>query len=109
MTPAAVVAKVLTALSPTTSVTGGPSVTVAGRPAYTLVIAPRDARSTINRITVAIDSAKYVPLRVQVFGSSSTPALSVGFSQVSFARPSAATFDFKIPAGAAVTKHPFTR
>ncbi len=108
MTPAAAVARVLKALSPTTSVAPGPNVTVAGRPAYTLVIAPRDARSTISRITVAIDSATYVPLRVQVFGASSAPAMSVGFSQVSFARPATSTFHFRIPAGAAITKHPFS-
>ena len=108
MTPAAAVAKVLAAVSPTTAVTLGPNVTVAGRAAYTLVVAPRDARSTISKITIAIDSAKYVPLRLQVFGASSSPAFSVGFSEVSFARPSASTFAFKIPSGATVTKHPFS-
>lgn len=108
LTPSAVVSKVLKAVSPTTSVRLGPNVTVAKHAAYTLVISPRDARSTISRITIALDSNSYVPLRVEVFGTSGSPALSVAFSQVSFARPSAARFDFKIPAGAAVTKHPFS-
>ena len=107
ITPAAAVAKILKRISPTTSVTLGPNVTVAHRSAYTLVIAPKDTRSTIRKITIAIDSARFVPLRVAVYGASSSPALEVGFADISFARPSAGVFNFKIPAGATVTKHPF--
>jgi outer membrane lipoprotein-sorting protein len=107
-TPSAAVAQVLKRISPTTSVTLGPNVTVAGWPAYTLVVAPRDPHSTIRKVTIAIDSARYVPLRVEVYGSSATPAIDVGFSQVTFTRPAGSTFDFKIPAAAAVTRHPFS-
>lgn len=109
MTPAAAVAEILKRLSSTTAVTLGPNVTVADRSAYTLVIAPKDARSTIRKITIAIDSARYVPLDVAVYGASGGPALEVGFTHVSFARPAASVFDFRIPAGAAVTNHPFNR
>jgi hypothetical protein len=108
MTPAAAVKKVLQRVSPSTSVKLGPNVTVAGRSAYTLLVAPRDPRSTVRKVTIAIDSAHYVPLQVEVFGASNTPALTVGFSKVSFARPAASTFHFAIPAGARVTKHPFS-
>ena len=107
LTPAALTARVLKAIRPSTAVTLGPNQTVAGRAAYTLVVAPRDARSTIRKITIAIDSARFVPLQVEVFGASSTPAIKVGFTDISFATPSASTFDFKAPAGATVTKHPF--
>jgi hypothetical protein len=72
-----------------------------------LVIAPRDARSTIRKITIAVDSAHFVPLQVEVFGASSTAAIKVGFTDISFATPSASTFHFKAPAGATVTKNPF--
>ena len=81
---------------------------VADRSAYTLVIAPRDARSTIRKITIAVDSTHFVPLQVEVFGASSTPAIKVGFTDISFATPSASTFNFHAPAGATVTKNPFT-
>ena len=108
LTPAAATERVLKAISPTTSVTLGPTQMVADRAAYTLVISPRDTRSTIRKITIAIDSAHFVPLQVEVFGASSTPAIKVGFTDISFATPSASTFNFRVPAGATVTKNPFT-
>lgn len=108
MTPAAAVAKILKLISPSTSVTLGPNVFVARQKAYTLVVTPRDPQSTVRKITIAIDSAHYVPLQVQVFGASNNPAVTVGFGKVAFARPAASTFAFRIPAGASVTKHPFS-
>ncbi len=108
LTPAAATARVLKAISPTTSVTLGPTQMVADRAAYTLVISPRDARSTIRKITIAVDSTHFVPLQVEVFGASSTPAIKVGFTDISFATPSPSTFNFHAPAGATVSKNPFT-
>jgi outer membrane lipoprotein-sorting protein len=108
LTPAAATDRVLKAIAPSTSVTLGANRTVAGRAAYTLVIAPRDARSTIRKITVAVDSRHFVPLQLQVFGSSSTPAFQIGFSQISFKTPAASTFNFHVPAGASVSTNPFT-
>jgi outer membrane lipoprotein-sorting protein len=108
LTPAAATARVLKAIAPTTSVTLGPTQMVADRAAYTLVISPRDARSTIRKITIAVDSTHFVPLQVEVFGASSTPAIKVGFTDISFATPSASTFNFHAPAGATVSKNPFT-
>ncbi len=106
LTPAAASARLLKAIAPTTSVRVGTTRTVAGRTAYTLVIAPRDSRSTIRRITVAVDSKHYVPLQVQVFAASSTPAFQIGFTKISFARPPASTFRFTVPKGATVSTNP---
>jgi hypothetical protein len=51
------------------------------------------AASTVSQITIAVDSATGLPLRVQVFAKGSTsPALSLGFSSVSFSVPSASEF-----------------
>jgi outer membrane lipoprotein-sorting protein len=106
LTPAAASARVLQAIAPTTSVRVGASRMVAGRAAYTLVISPRDSRSTIRRVTLAVDSKHYVPLQVQVFGTSSTPAFQIGFTKISFARPPASTFRFTVPNGATVSTNP---
>jgi outer membrane lipoprotein-sorting protein len=106
-TPQQVAAQLLKAIAPSTSVALGPNTTVAGRSAYTLDIAPRDARSTIRRITIAIDSVYSVPLQVTVYGASSTPAIKIGFTEVSFGSPAASTFAFHVPAGATVSKNPF--
>jgi hypothetical protein len=79
---------------------------VAGQDAYTLVLSPKQADSTISRVVIAVDATRHVPLRVQVFGAGSAPAdpvLETGFTSISYDRPSAATFDFSVPAGAAVT------
>ncbi|WP_375502089.1 outer membrane lipoprotein carrier protein LolA [uncultured Jatrophihabitans sp.] len=105
-TPAAVAARVLEAVSPTTAVTVDTAQRVAGRNAYTLVLAPRDTRSTVQKVTIAIDAKKFIPLRVQVFGSGSTPAFSTGFTSISFSRPAASTFAFTAPKGATTSTDP---
>ncbi|HKE64762.1 MAG TPA: hypothetical protein VKB59_08970 [Micromonosporaceae bacterium] len=92
-------------LDKTTSIRNAGAVTVAGRPAYELVIAPRDSRSLVASIRIAIDSAKSVPLRLRVFARGhASPAFEVGFTQVSFDRPDATLFHFDPPAGAKVTE-----
>lgn len=105
-TPIGVADTVLKAIDPTTSVTVDPTQIVAGHDAYTIVIKPRDDRSTIREVTIAVDGKKFVPLQVQVFGASSTPALDIGFSRLSFSRPKASVFDFHAPSGAAVVGNP---
>ena len=107
-TPTAAARAALQAISPTTAVTVDSTQRVAGRKAYTLVLKPRDTRSTVSRITIAIDSTHFVPLRVQVFGTGSTPAFETGFiGTVSFAIPKASVFNFHPPAGATVAQNPF--
>ena len=84
-----------------------PTQIVAGRKAYTLVLTPRDSRSTVRRVTIALDSTNSVPLRVQVFGSAARPALESGFTSVRFKTPAASVFVFHAPKGATVGKDPF--
>jgi hypothetical protein len=103
MTPQSVARTLLAAVGPSTRVSVAGTGTVAGRSAYLLTIAPRTDRSLIGRVVIAVDSATYLPLRVQVFArSGSSPALSVGFTSLSFARPAASNFTFSPPAGAHV-------
>jgi outer membrane lipoprotein-sorting protein len=106
VTPSAVAARVLKTVSPTTSVTVDTARRVAGRNAYTLVLAPRDARSTVRKVTISIDAKKFVPLRVQVFGKGSAPAFSTGFTSISYGRPAASTFAFVAPKGATTSTDP---
>ena len=76
---------------------------MAGRPAYQLVLTPRDSRSLVKSVRVAIDSATKTPLRVQVWGArdGAKPALEVGFTDVRFQRPlGAGPSERKRPAGA---------
>ena len=108
-TPAEAAAAVLAAVGPTTEVGVDDAVTVAGRAARQLVVTPRDTSSLVGSVKIAVDAVTSVPLRVQVFAAgAATPALEVGFTDVSFTTPDAATFAFTPPAGAAVTTTPVT-
>jgi outer membrane lipoprotein-sorting protein len=95
----------LAAIDPTTKVTTGSAARVAGRPAYELILQPRDTASLIGQVRIAIDAEQHVPLRVQVYpAKSDATAIEVKFTQVSFARPDAAQFRFAPPPGAKVTE-----
>jgi len=106
LTPQEAAERALAAISPTTSVSTDGTRTVAGRDAYELVLAPKDARSLIGQVRLAVDAETSVPLRVQLFGraSSAGPAFSVGFTKISFAVPGDDQFQFSPPPGATVTE-----
>lgn len=105
LTPAAAADRALQAVDPTTEVTVDRTAVVADRPVYTLVLTPRDTRSTVRRVEIAVDSDTKVPLQVRVFGAADAPAFETGFTEVSFSRPAASVFRFTPPAGSAVTTH----
>ena len=87
----------------TGTVTMSGQTTVAGQPSYLLTMTPTSATTTVGSVQVAIDAKTFVPLRVQVFAKDdTTPALSAGFTRVSYGRVSNSLFTFTPPAGAAV-------
>jgi len=103
LTPQQAARQVLAAVGPTTTVSVQQNIMVAGQAAYQLVIAPKDSRSLIGQIRIAVDSHGYLPLRLQVFARGATsPAYQVGFTALSFARPAASNFTFTPPPGAKV-------
>ncbi len=108
LTPQQAATRILAAVGPTTRVSTDSNVTIAGQAAYELVIAPRDSRSLIDRVTIAVDGQHpNVPLRVQVFARGATsPAFQVGYTSISFVTPAAANYRFTPPAGATVRKVP---
>ena len=102
-TPQQVARQILAAVGATTTVGLEPSVMVAGQAAYQLSLAPKDGRSLIGQVRIAIDARYSLPLRVQVFArGASSPALQVGYTSLSFARPAASNFPFTPPPGAKV-------
>jgi len=108
LTPQQAASQVLAAVGPTTAVSVASNVVVAGQAAYELVLAPKDSRSLVGQIRIAVDGKNGVPLRVQVFarGALASPAISVGFTSVTFATPAPADIRFTPPAGAKITKEP---
>jgi outer membrane lipoprotein-sorting protein len=105
LTPQQAADQVMAAVGPTTLVSVQANVLVAGEPAYQLVLAPKDSRSLVGRIVIAVDGKYRVPLRVQLFArGASAPAFQVGFTDLHLTAPSAANFAFTPPSGATVKK-----
>ena len=103
LTPQQAASQALKAVGPSTRVSVQRNVTVAGQPAYQLVLSPKASGSLIGRVAIAIDATKNVPLRVQVFAKgAASPAFQVGYTSISFVKPAAANFSFTTPAGAKV-------
>jgi len=103
LTPQEAASQALKAVGPSTRVTVDRTVTVAGQPAYQLVLTPKSSASLIGRVSIAIDATRNVPLRVQVFArGAASPAIQVGYTSISFVKPAAANFNFTTPAGAKV-------
>jgi outer membrane lipoprotein-sorting protein len=105
MTPQAAADAALKAIDPTTTVQVDRTARVAGRASYQLLLEPKDSRSLIGSVRIAIDAETSVPLRVQVFArDASSPAIQVGFTDVSFKAPDPSVFDFVPPAGSTVVQ-----
>ena len=95
LTPQQAANDALAMLGKSTKVTVASNVSVANQAAYTLVLQPKDSRSLIGQVAIAIDASNNVPLSVQVYArGASTPAISVGFSQVTFAAPASSDLAF---------------
>jgi hypothetical protein len=89
LTPQRLAEKLLAAVEPTTAVRVDGTATVAGRAAYELVVSPRDKRSLIDQIRLAVDARTSLPLRLEVFSTgSSDPAIESGFTSIRYGTPS---------------------
>jgi len=103
--PATVARQALALVGATTAVSVDESARVAGRPAYELVLAPKDTRWLVARVRVAVDGETSVPLRVQVFAKGQAEAaFETAFTSVQFETPDDAVFSFTPPKGATVTE-----
>ena len=109
-TPDELAKDLLTNIDPSTVVSVGTPAYVAGRAVYQLVMQPRKPESTIDHVAIAVDSATGLPLRVTVFAKGQgKPAVQLGFSSVSFSRPSASEFRFTPPPDSTVTMRDLTQ
>jgi outer membrane lipoprotein-sorting protein len=103
ITPQQAAEAALKAIDPSTRVATDPTAMVAGRSAYQLDLTPRDPRSLVGSVRIAIDGKTHIPTRVQVFARGATsPAFQIGFTAFSTATPPASTFAFQPPPGATV-------
>jgi outer membrane lipoprotein-sorting protein len=109
LTPQQAAQQVLATVGPTTTVSVDSNVTVAGQPAYELVLAPKDSRSLVGQVQIAIDGKNGVPLRLQVYArGASSPAFQVGYTSIQFVTPAPADLTFSAPPGATVSHENLT-
>lgn len=103
LTPQQAANQVLKAVGKTTLISVQSNVMVAGDPAYQLVLAPKDHRSLVGEVLIAIDAKYGMPLRVEVFAKGAkSPAFQVGYTALQFTAPAPANFTFTPPPGASV-------
>ena len=94
---------VLARIADTTRVSLNGTTTVAGRPAYRLVISPRQRGSLVGEVELDIDGKTRFPLAVSAFaGRATQPAISIQFTSVSFGPIDPSVFRFSPPPGASV-------
>ena len=105
MTPQQAADAALAAISPSTEVSTDGTATVAGRPAYELVLQPKDAGSLVESVHIAIDGKTHVPTRVQAFAKNhQDPSFEVGFTSFDPSTPASSAFGFNPPPGTKVTE-----
>jgi outer membrane lipoprotein-sorting protein len=102
-TPQEAAQQVLEAVGPTTDVSVDSAVTVAGRPAYDLVLRPRGQGSLLSEVRLAVDGDTHLPLKVEAFAGD-TSVFRVSYTEIDFAEPDAKLFTFTPPPGAEVTE-----
>lgn len=103
LTPQQAAQEAIAAAGLSTAVSTDPNVSVAGQSAYELVLAPKDHRSLIGQVRIAVDAANGVPLRVEVFArGAQSPAIRVGYAQIQFTAPAPSELTFTPPPGATV-------
>jgi outer membrane lipoprotein-sorting protein len=103
LTPQQAANEILKAVGKTTVVSVQANVLVANEPAYQLVLAPKDHRSLVGRVVIAVDGKYGFPLQVQVFAKGAkSPAFQVGYTQLAFVTPAPGNLTFTPPPGATV-------
>ncbi len=101
--PDQIARQLLAAVGPTTEVSLQQNVMIAGQAAYQISLAPKDSRSLIGQIRIAVAASRSLPLRVQIFPRGGTsPAFQIGYTSLRFGPPAAANFSFTPPPGAKV-------
>lgn len=103
LTPQQLATKFLAAVGPTTTVGVADPVYVAGRPAYVLTLAPKDAGSTlVGSVRIAVDAGTWLPDQVQVYDQHGALAFSLGFTRLDPGAQDPGLFAFTPPATATV-------
>jgi outer membrane lipoprotein-sorting protein len=95
------ITKLLTELSAQASVSDAQPDNVANQPAYTVTVSPKHDGGLLGQAQLAFDAARGIPLRVAVYAQgSTTPALALDATNISYGAVAASSVDVTPPAGA---------
>jgi outer membrane lipoprotein-sorting protein len=76
---------------------------IAGQPAYTVRVSPKESGSLLAGVELSFDAANGVPLRAAIYStSSSSPAIELAASAISFGPVSQSVFAFTPPPSAKI-------
>ncbi len=104
LSPAQLADRFISSIEPSTTVSVSSTSEVAGRSVYRLTLTPKSGTTLVARVTLSVDAATGLPLKVTVDArGQKSDAFSVGFSSIDFSAPAASTFQFTPPKGATVT------
>jgi outer membrane lipoprotein-sorting protein len=97
------ITKLLTELSSQATVSGAQPDNVGNQPAYTVTVSPKHDGGLLGYAQLAFDAARGIPLRVAIYAQgSSTPALALEATNISYGAVSSSNVDISPPAGAKV-------
>jgi outer membrane lipoprotein-sorting protein len=90
-------------LSQHANVSGATPTDIAGQPAYTVRISPKEGGSLIGGAELSWDAVHGVPLRVAIYSStSSSPVLELATTEISYGPVADSVFAFTPPSGAKI-------
>jgi len=90
-------------LSQHANVSGAAPTDIAGQPAYTLRVTPKETGSLLGGAELSWDAVHGVPLRAAIYSStSSSPALELAATEISYGPVESSVFEFTPPANATV-------
>lgn len=82
---------------------GATPTNVAGQPAYTVHVAPKESGSLLGGAELSFDASNGAPLRAAIYSSTSqSPVIELAATEVSFAAVPASVFEFTPPANAKI-------
>jgi outer membrane lipoprotein-sorting protein len=97
-------------LSQHANVSGASPTDVAGQPAYTVRVSPKEGGSLLGGAEVSWDANNGVPLRTAIYSSTTgTPVIELAASEVSFGPVSDSVFELDPPANAKIEEVSFSR
>ncbi len=90
-------------LSEHANVSGAMPTDIAGRPAYTVRVSPKEGGSLLGGAELSWDADNGVPLRAAIYSSSSSsPVIELAATEISYGPVESSVFEFSPPPGAKV-------